>query len=297
MDAPMSGPRPKQLWKRVCAQVQAGIRRSLRTCLPALVIVGLTPGGPVVAQQSAATPTPAAAPPTIEPAAVAILKAATETLASAKTMSFTAVSTYERFALNGQPLFYATLNQVTLQRPDKLRVITIGDGVPDEFYYDGKTMTAYVPSLDVAAVAEAPATMDEMIDAAWDKAAIYFPFDDVMRSDPYAVFAKVMSSAFYVGQSKVVGGITTDMVAVAGEDVQAEIWIGTADHLPRLVRVVYPHEPAHALYQTEYSAWRLGETLAPGEFTSEQAAKAKRMQFAPPGPGETPQAGEPPPQR
>jgi hypothetical protein len=72
-------------------------------------------------------------------------------------------------------------------------VITRGDGVPDEFYYDGKTMTAYVPSLDVAATAEAPSTLDEMFDAAWEKAALYFPFSDVMLSDPYAVF-KVLSA-------------------------------------------------------------------------------------------------------
>jgi hypothetical protein len=272
----------------------AGLRQFCRTYLPVILLVGLTSGAPASAQQPEAAPAPT--PPAIEPKAVDVLKAAAETLASAKTMSFTAVNTYERAALNGQPLFYATLSQVTLQRPDKLRVIARGDGVPDEFYYDGKTMTAYVPSLDVAAVAEAPATIDEMFDAAWEKAAIYFPFDDVMLSNPYTVFAKQMISAFYVGQSKVVGGTTTDMVAVAGEDMQAEIWIGAADHLPRLVRVVYPHEPAHALYQTEYSDWRLGDTVAPDAFRSEKAARAKPIRFAPPGPGEPPKPGEPPPQ-
>jgi hypothetical protein len=265
----------------------------VRYCVRAIV-VALLSASPALAQQDKAAPS---TPPAIEPKAVAILKAAAETLASAKTMSFTALNTYEKAALNGQPLYYATLNEVTLQRPDKLRVITPGDGVPDEFYYDGKTMTAFVPSIDVAATAEAPPTLDEMFDAAWEKAAIYFPFSDVMLSDPYTVFAKRMLSAFYVGQSKVVGGTVTDMVAVAGEDVQAEIWVGSADHLPRLVRVVYPSEPAHALYQTEYSSWQLNNAVTAGTFASEKAAKAKRIQFAPPGPGEAPQPGEPPPRQ
>ena len=35
-----------------------------------------------------------------------------------------------------------------------------------------------------------------------------------------------MKSAFYVGQSVVVGGTTTDIVAVTGGGVQAELWIG-----------------------------------------------------------------------
>jgi hypothetical protein len=205
-------------------------------------------------------------------------------LAAAKAMSFTATSTYEKAARNGQPLYFTTLNLVTMQRPDRLRVITPGDGIPDEFYYDGKAIMAYVPSEDVVAVAEAPPTIDEMIDFAWHTAAIQFPFDDVIMSSPCAVFEENgMNSAFYVGQSHVVGGTTTDMVAVAADNVQAELWIGADDHLPRMVRVVYPHEPAHALYQTEYADWKLIDAADPGAFSSDKAAKARRIPLQPPG--------------
>src|SRR5262249_13433088 len=220
--------------------------------------------------------------------AIEVLKGACDTLAAAKAMSFTAVNTYEKAARNGQPLFYATLNQVTMQRPDKLRVITPADGVADEFN-DGKTITAYVPSEDLVAVADAPPTIEQMIDVAWEKAAIYFPFADVLLPKPCAVFEEHgLNSAFYVGQSKVVARTTTDMVAVAGDNVQAELWIGAADHLPRLVRVVYPHEPAHALYQTEYSDWKLSDSADQTAFASEKAAKAKPMKFQPPGLREAP---------
>jgi hypothetical protein len=253
---------------------------------------GMTAGTPLHAQQPQQAPAPpsgaANAPAPMEPKALDVLKAACKVLGEAKTMRFTAVNTYEKAALNGQPLYYATHNEVTLQRPDKLRVMTLGDGIPDEFYYNGKTMIAYVPSEDLVAVADAPPTIDQLIDVAWDRAAIYFPFSDVIVSDPCAVFDKRMTTAFYVGQSKVVGGTTTDMVAVAGEDVQAELWIGTADHLPRLLRVVYPQEPAHALYQTEYSDWHVGDSIDPGVFASDRAAKGKPMPFAPPGAGQLP---------
>jgi hypothetical protein len=261
-----------------------------------LTVLGITAVAHAQPPQQAAPPSPAEQPQ-IEPKAREILQAACGVLAGAKTMSFTAVNTYEKAARNGQPLYYATLNEVTLQRPDKLRVMTPGDGIPDEFYYDGKTMTAYVPSEDLVATAEAPPNIDQLIDAAWEKAAIYFPFSDVILSEPCAVFDKTMTSAFYVGQSKVIGGTTTDLVAVAGEDVQAELWIGTADHLPRLVRVVYPNEPAHALYQTEYSDWHLSDATAPGAFASDRAARAKPMPFAPPGSGQQqPRPGEAPKQ-
>jgi hypothetical protein len=240
---------------------------------------------PALAQQG--TPVQGT-PPTIEQKVVAILRAACETLSSAKTMSFTAVDTYERAARNGQPLYYTVMDKVILQRPDKLRVTKIGDGVPDEFYYDGKTVMAYVPSADLVAIADAPPDIDQMLDAAWDLGSIYFPFSDVILSKPCAVFDQKMKSAFYVGQSVVVGGTTTDMVAVAGDDVQAELWIGAADHLPRMIRVVYPDEPAHAHYQTEYSDWKLGGEVGPEVFTSAKAVAARRIPFQPPEAGSTP---------
>lgn len=251
--------------------------------------VGILAFAHAQAQQTEATPAAPAAAPAIEPKAEAVLKDACAALESAKAMSFNALSTYEKAARNGQPLFYATLNQVTMQRPDKLRVISPGDGIADEFYYDGKTMMAYVPSQDLVAKAEAPATIDQMVDAAWEKAAIFFPFADVILSKPCDVFKeRGMSSAFYVGQSKLIGGTTTDIVAVASDDVQGELWIGAEDHLPRLVKVVYPHEPAHALYQTEYSDWHLVSGFDPATFTSAKAEKGKPMQFEPPGPSEEP---------
>src|SRR5215472_14142029 len=169
-----------------------------------LVVLILSVGIGTPAASSHAQQPPADKPP-IEPKAIGILEAACSTLAQAKAMSFTAVNTFERAAGNGQPLYFTTLNQVTVQRPDKLRVTTPADGVPDEFYYDGKTMMAYVPSEDLVAISEAPPTIDEMVNAAWEKGAIYFPFADFIAAKPCDVFEEHgLDSAFYVGQSKVV---------------------------------------------------------------------------------------------
>jgi hypothetical protein len=243
---------------------------------------------PVFAQNApaAAAPAPAAqsAPsaPALEPNAIDILKAASQKLAAARTMAFTAISTYERAARNGQPLYYSTIQEVTLERPDKLRVVTPGDGAPDEFTYDGKTMMAYVPSKNVVAVADAPPTIDKLLDEAWEKAAIYFPFADVLASDPYADLSKSLKSAFYVGRSIAVGGVPTDMIALAGDEAAAEVWIGVADHLPRQIRVVYANEPAHARYQTVFSDWRLNLPVYPATFANPKALKAEHIDFAPP---------------
>ena len=75
-----------------------------------------------------------------------LLKAASDRLAAAKSMSFTAVASYEYPSQLGPPILYTVRYDVTMQRPDKLRVIIPGDGPASEFYYDGKSMMAYAPA-------------------------------------------------------------------------------------------------------------------------------------------------------
>jgi len=220
--------------------------------------------------------------PVLEPKAIDILKAACARLAAAKSMAFTAVVSYENPSLLGPPLVYTTKSEVALQRPDKLRVITSGDGPASEFYYDGKTMVAFEPAANLVAVADAPPTIDATLQAAFDSAAIYFPFTDVIVADPYADIADGLKVAFYIGQSHVVGGTTTDMVAYANSDVFIQIWIGAEDKLPRMVRAVYRKDRAQLRHQLELSDWQLDGAVAADAFASSRATSATHIQFARP---------------
>jgi hypothetical protein len=218
----------------------------------------------------------------IEPQAIALIKAMCDKLAAAKTMTFTAVATYESPARTGEPLAYTTLSNVTLQRPDKLRVVTPGDGPPSEFIYDGKTVTAYEPTANLAAVAEAPPTIDAMLEAAYEIGAIYFPFTDAIVSDPLRNLSEGLEVAFVVGKSQVVGGVPTDIVVLAGKRAHAQIWIGSEDKLPRMVRVTFLNDPAHYRHVVEFSNWKLDAPIPADAFSAAAAAKATRIPFAVP---------------
>jgi hypothetical protein len=235
----------------------------------------------------------------IEPRATDLLKAASARLAAVRTMTFTAVVTYEHPSRYGPPLAYTTTSEVTLQRPDKLKVITPGDGPAQEFYYDGKTMVAFAPAVNHVAVAEAPPTIDAALEAAYHSAAIYFPFSDVIVADPYKDIAEGLELAFYIGQSTVVGGTTTDMVAYATHGTFVQIWIGAEDKLPRRLRAVYADDPARLRHQMELSNWGLDPVLPPDTFTSQKAQAATRIPFAHPSPplppgAKPPAEGQPP---
>jgi hypothetical protein len=199
-------------------------------------------------------------------------------------MTFTAISTVESPTRLGPPLAYTTRSEVTFQRPDKLRVITTGDGPASEFYYDGKTMMAFAPAENLVAVADAPPTIDAALKAAYDSAAIYFPFTDVLVTDPYKDIAGGLKRAFSIGQSHVVGGTTTDMVAIADDRVFAQVWIGADDKLPRMIRAVYLDDPARLRHQVEFSDWKLDGPVPADAFASARASGATHIDFARPDP-------------
>jgi hypothetical protein len=247
------------------------------------------------ASAHAQQPQPPAEPPppdhpAIEPVALEMLKAMSQRLAGAKSMDFTAVTTYESPARNGQPLYYSTLSAVALQRPNKLRVVTPGDGPASDFYYDGKTIMAYTPGADLVAETDAPPTIDAAMKLAYDKAAIYFPFAEVIVEDPYKNLSQGLTSAFVVGQSHVVGDTVTDIVAIANANVQAEIWIAVADGLPRMARAVYPKDPGQSRYEIQFSNWHLNVAMKDADFSSVQALKAPHIPFARP---DAPPPGKP----
>jgi hypothetical protein len=270
-----------------------------------LLVVGVLLATSVSAQQpppappapepgkSPASAAPLAAEPVLEPKALEVLKASSARLAAARTMSFTAVASYESPSRTGPALLYSTTSQVTMHRPDKLRVITPGDGPASEFYYDGQTMVAFMPAEKLVAMADAPPTIDAALEAAYRSAGIYFPFTDAIVADPYADIAKGMELAFYIGQSRVVGGVTTDMVAYAGDGVFVQMWIGAEDKLPRRARAVFRNDPLRLRHQVEFSNWQLGRAVPVGVFASARAAGAKRIPFAHPDPGPPPDASPP----
>jgi hypothetical protein len=279
----------------------------IAACIALTLVAGRTPmhaqtSDTVGKKQTTATrprrksPPPKRAPASVElqlePKAIEILKAASSRLASARTVSFVAVDAYETLSRQGAPLVYANRSEVTLQRPDKLRVIQTGDGPASEIYYDGKVMMAFAPADNAVAVASAPPTIDLALKAFYDQAAIYFPFTDLIVSDPYGDLAPGLKHAYYVGQSNVIGGTTTDIVAYAGDGVFVQMWVGAEDKLPRLMHAIFLNDPDELRHNLVLSDWQLDADVPPDAFTTSKAATARRMEFAHPHP-ETASAARP----
>lgn len=225
---------------------------------------------------------PVPTPPAVqlELKALQILQAMSSVLAGTAGMSFKATTTYEKPSRLGPPLAYHSVALVNLQRPDHLRVLISGDGSESEFYYDGKRVYAYAPAQNLLAQTDAPATIDATLEAAYRRAAIYFPFTDVIVANPYEDLVKDLRVAFYIGQSTVIGDTTTDVISYVSDTVFVQAWIGAQDKLPRMLRAVYRDDPSQIRHQVVFSEWKLASTLSTDAFRPANIDKAKPIEFA-----------------
>jgi hypothetical protein len=239
----------------------------------------VAPGNPAPVDATAA-PRSEGAPPKLEPKALAILKAACDKLAAAKTMSFNALIEEEGPDLRyGLPLQFSRIAHVALRRPDELFVKGHGSGPDTQFFYDGRTLIAWMPQQNLVATAPAPATVDAMLKDVYAKAAIYFPFEDLIVADPYKDLMDGLEVASYIGQSDVVAGVETDMITFGNDAAFVQAWIGTEDKLPHRLRAVYLDDPAALRHDMVLSDWTLDAPLPPSTFIAKVPANAGKIPF------------------
>jgi hypothetical protein len=260
---------------------------------------GVAQGTPPPKKPAAAKKPAAVAPPLqLDPKALAVLKAASDKLSNAKTLSFTAVELFEQLSRQGAPLAYTNKYEVTMQRPDKLRVIRPADAQAGDFYIDGTSMMAYVPGQNLLAKTDAPPNIEGALEKAYKTADLYLPFTDFIVPNPYGDMEKGLKHAYYIGQSNVVGGVTTDQVAFAGNGIFAQVWVGADDKLVRMVRAIYLDDPNHLRHELVFSNWQLDQSVSADTFVLANASDAKLIPFArpkqmPPPPNRPPAKSKP----
>ena len=218
----------------------------------------------------------------IEPEALELLKAMTDKLSAAKSIQFEALVQSEFPSIDGLPVIYSTAAKVSLQRPNKFNVVVWGDGPSSEVLFNGKKLFAYSPKKNLVAVTDSPDTIDEAAKFAYDKAGLFFPGDDLILSNPYAHLTQGLTDAFIVGKTKLVGGVETNVIIMAGRQLQGQIWIGARDNLPYMASWIYLGNKSLPRTTLQYKNWKLNASIPAARFNAERFSKALTIEFAQP---------------
>jgi hypothetical protein len=158
--------------------------------------------------------------------AARILKSMSDYLGSQKSLSASFDSDIEIITPELQKIQFASSGQMKLSRPDKLRVRRTGGYADVELVYDGKTISVYGNNAQSYVQADAPGTIDQMIDAIQARAGVGLPGTDLLLSDTFDVMMTSVLDAEHIGLG-VVDGVECEHLAFRGPDADWQIWIET----------------------------------------------------------------------
>jgi len=225
-----------------------------------------------------AEPAPAAPSAVMEQPALDLLRGMSDRLAAARSFSFKTRDFVEAPSGTGQFLTFFAESEVSVVRPDKLRVKVGGDSPPFDLYFDGKALSVYAPREKLYASVEGPKTLEGLLPFA-AKAGVLLPFADMLFKDPYAILTEGITSAFYAGSS-IIGGAVCEHLAFAAPGVEWQIWIDVKTKLPRLLTGALLRVRGAPRFSVEFSDWQLDQGLPPeGFFVLAKPADAHRMDF------------------
>jgi hypothetical protein len=153
-----------------------------------------------------------------------ILKAMSDYTSAQKTISATFDSDIEVITPELQKIQFASSGQMKLSRPDKLRIRRTGGYADVELVFDGKTLSLYGNNAKSYVQADAPGTVDEVIDTLQAHTGAAMPGTDLFLTHSYDELMANVIDAEHIGQG-VVDGVECEHLAFRGTDTDWQIWI------------------------------------------------------------------------
>jgi hypothetical protein len=209
-----------------------------------------------------------------------MLKAMSDYLAAQTSLSFDYDTDLEVVTKEQQKLALASSGVMTLKRPDQLRIERAGGFANVEVTFDGKTISILGKEENAYAQADAPGTIDQLIDTLRDKFQRPIPGADLLLTDAYGELMAEVTEVKDLG-SGVIAGVECNHLAFRTNEVDWQIWIANGDKpLPCRYVVTSKGVAGFPEYSVEFRNWKTGTDVADANFAFEAPANAKKMELS-----------------
>ncbi len=204
-----------------------------------------------------------------------ILKAMSDYVSSQKVLSATFDSDVEVVTTSLQKIQFTNSGQVQLSRPDKLRATRTGGYTDVEVIFDGKTVTINNKDANAFAQAEAPGSIDQLIDLLRDKYGVTAPGADILFSNAFDVMTEDVIESAYIGRG-VIDGVECEHLAFRNVETDWQIWIEAGAHaIPRKYVITNKSVTGGPQYTLRIKEWRT--EVLPDAFVFKPPEGAKKV--------------------
>ncbi|MFZ3374146.1 MAG: DUF2092 domain-containing protein [Chthoniobacterales bacterium] len=198
-----------------------------------------------------------------EPNADQLLREMSAKLAAARTFSFEATREIDPVLLPGRKLPENAHLVVTVERPNKFAAASASQDGVRHFYADGRNLSLVDVTKNLYATVPMPTSIDGLVAEIDRKYGFTPPLAEIALSDVYQDIRRKAQSVSYLGQGTYqggflgLGGVACHRLALPGKLVDAELWVGVKDQLPRRLIVTVKNRPGNPHLKVEFSHWNL----------------------------------------
>jgi len=199
-------------------------------------------------------------------------------MGSQKAISFNYDADLEVTTNEDQKLSLLSSGSIVLNRPDKIRFTRSGGFADFEGAFDGKTFTLFGKNANVIVQADAPGTVDQLVDTLQEKFRRPMPAADLLMTNSYDELMSDVTDVKDLG-SGVVGGVECDFLAFRKRDVDFQIWIAQGSKpYPCRFSIASRGVPGSPQYSIQIRDWKTGDEVATADFTIKDAGNATRVE-------------------
>jgi hypothetical protein len=183
-----------------------------------------------------------------------------EKLAQAKALSFKVDRKLDAALVEDRNIAENTQIEISVARPGKFLAKSDSKDNIRHLFFDGQNLSIYDETMKLYATVPVAGTIDEAVAKIDEKYGFTPPLAEFILSDPYGALSKHIKSKAYKGKESI-AGVECHHLSLSGDVADSELWIGTADLLPRKLVATFKDREGNPQLQAGFSSWNLTPTL------------------------------------
>ena len=230
-------------------------------------------------------------PPDV-PDPVVLLRQMCDHLKSVERFSFRADVAYDRVYHEGKKLQYGIDIEVSVRRPDMLRIDAQGDREDKQFFFNGKSIVLFDRLHKVYASEPVPPDIEGALDKVHKDLGLDVALADLASPMLYDHIYPSVRHSLYVGLHKV-RGIPCHHLAFDRKNEHIQLWIDAGEKpLLRKVSITYKKREGSPVWVAYLGDWNTAATLEEGLFEFKVPPDVQKIKFAPVGQAPVPEKKE-----
>jgi hypothetical protein len=181
-------------------------------------------------------------------------------LAQAKQLTFKVDRKLDPALVEGRNIAENAQIEISVSRPNKLLAKSDSKEDVRHIFFDGQNVSIYDEKMKLYATVPVSGTIDEVVAKVDEKYGFTPPLAEFILSDPYRALDQRINSKSYKGREDV-AGVECHHLALSGDVADSDLWIGTADLLPRKLVATFKDREGNPKLEASFSDWNLAPSL------------------------------------